>query len=186
VKIALLACSVALLAGCGGEGASVEEEPVVPPEPLGEQAVREVIRIRAAGVEAGELSGRIFAVVAAAGQQPRAAADDTLRAQLPPLLEAAAVVWPRSYRAVAAEAPSSEVGRRQRAILLTAVRSEQASLALLRRELELGDSAWPAVTRFGSRSDALRKRLRQDVDAMMAAIPTHEREALQRAVAESN
>jgi hypothetical protein len=186
MRVGVLLASLALLAGCGGRDAAAEEEPVLPPEPLGEQAVQEVVRIRAAGAEAGVLSAEIFSLIAAAGQQPRAEGERTLRGRLPPLLEQAAVVWPRSYRAVEAEQPTSEVGRRQREILLDAVRSEQASLARLSRELARGGSAWPPVSRFGERSDALRKRLGREVDEMMAAIPAHEREALQRAVADSN
>lgn len=186
MRITLLLCLLVLLPACGGSGTTVEEEPVVPPEPLGEQAVRDVIRIRAAGAEAGVLSGRIFALIATAGQQSRADGDRTLRAQLPPLLEQAAVVWPRSYDAVALERPTSEVGRQQRLILLGAVRSEQASLARLRRDLAGGGWAWPPVARFGKRSDALRMQLGRQVDAMMTLIPVHEREALERAVADSN
>jgi len=185
MRLALL-LTLSVLAGCGGRDAAVDEGPVLPPEPLGEQAVREVIRIRAAGAEAGTISGRIFGVIALAGAQLRAEGDRTLRARLPPLLAKAAVVWPRSARAVAAETPGSEVGRRQRAILLGAVRSEQASLGRLRQELAQGGSAWPPVTRFGARSEALRSRLGRQLEAMMAAIPAHEREALRRAVADSS
>lgn len=186
IRLGVLLALLALLAGCGGRDAAVQEEPVLPPEPLGEQAVQEVVRIRAAGAEAGVLSAEIFSLIAAAGRQPRAEGDRTLRAQIPPLLEQAAVVWPRSYRAVEAEQPTSDVGRRQRQILLGAVRSEQESLARLARELARGGSAWPPVSRFGDRSDALRKRLGREVDEMMAVIPAHEREALQRAVAGTN
>jgi hypothetical protein len=182
VRLGLLLATIALLSGCGARKAAVEEQPVLPPEPLGEQAVREVVRIRAAGAEAGVLSARIFAVIADAGRESRAAGDRALRLGLPPLLEQSAVVWPRSYHAVKAERPQSEVGRRQRLLLLGAVRSEQASLARLRRELARGDSAWPPVVRFGARSDALRRRLARELDELMAAIPAHEREALQRAV----
>ena len=181
MRIALLLVLVAL-AGCGDREPAVEEEPVVPPEPLGEQAVREVVRIRAAGAEAGVLSSRIFGLIAEAGQGERADGDRALQIGLPPLLEEAAVVWPRSYRAVAAERPQSEVGRRQRTLLLGAVRSEQASLARLRRELATGGSAWLPVARFGARSDALRERLGRELDAIMAEIPAHERRALERAV----
>jgi hypothetical protein len=186
MRLGALLAALVLLAGCGGEDRSVEDEPVLPPEPLGEQAVREVVRIRAAGAEAGVLSAEIFSVIAAAGQRPRAAGELELRERLPPLLEQAAVVWPRSYRAVEAEQPGSEVGRRQRRILLGAVQSEQASLARLSRELARAGSAWLPVQRFGERSDALRKRLGREVDEMMAAIPAHEREALRRAVADTN
>lgn len=186
MRFGLLLALLAVLAGCGGAESAVEEAPVVAPEPLGEQAVQEVVRIRAAGAEAGGLSAEIFSLIAAAGQEPRADGERTLRARLPPLLEQAAVVWPRSYRAVEAERPTSEVGRRQRAILLGAVRSEQESLARLSRELAQGGSSWPPVTRFGERSNALRARLSREVDEMMAAIPAHEREALRRAVADTN
>jgi hypothetical protein len=182
VRLGLLLATIAVLSSCGARKAAVEEQPVLPPEPLGEQAVREVVRIRAAGAEAGVLSARIFAVIADAGRESRAAGDRALRLGLPPLLEQSAVVWPRSYGAVRAERPQSEVGRRQRLLLLGAVRSEQASLARLRRELARGDSAWPPVVRFGARSDALRRRLARELDELMAAIPAHEREALQRAV----
>jgi hypothetical protein len=173
---------LAVLVGCAGRTDTIEEEPVVPPEPLGQQAVREVVRIRAAGAEAGILSSQIFALIAAAGQRGGTEGDRALRLELPPLLQEAAVVWPRSYRAVASERPQSEVGRRQRELLLGAVRSEQASLARLRRELAGGGTAWPAVTRFGTRSDALRQRLSRELDAIMTEIPAHEREALQQAV----
>lgn len=173
---------LALLVGCGGRAAPTESEPAVPPEPLGEQAVREVVRIRAAGAEAGVVSAQIFALIADAGRQPRPEGDRALRLRLPPLLEQAAVVWPRSRRAVAAERPQSEVGRRQRLLLLGAVSSEQASLARLRRDLAAGGSAWPPVARFGARSDALRERLRRELDTIMAEIPAHERKALERAV----
>ena len=182
MRIALLLVFLAVLGACGRRTEAVEPEPVIPPEPLGEQAVREVVRIRAAGAEAGVLSTRIFALIAQAGGGPRAAGDRALQIGLPPLLAEAALVWPRSYRAVAAERPHSEVGRRQRALLQGAVRSEQASLGLLRRELARGGSAWPPVARFGVRSDALRQRLGRELDAIMAEIPAHEREALQRAV----
>jgi hypothetical protein len=186
MRCGVLLAWLALLAGCAGRDATAEEEPVLRPEPLGEQAVQEVVRIRAAGAEAGVLSAEIFSLIAAAGQQPRADGARTLQVRLPPLLGQAAIVWPRSYRAVEAERPSSEVGRRQRAILLGAVRSEQESLARLSRELAQGGSPWPPVSRFGERSDALRKRLGREVDEMMAAIPAHEREALERAVADTN
>ena len=96
---------------------------------------------------------------------------------------AAATVWPRSYRAIAAQAPRREAARRQRAILLRAVRSEQQSLARLRRELRGDGDAWPPVLRFGARSDDLRRVLAGEIDAMMAAIPPNESAALRRAFA---
>ena len=150
---------------------------------LGEQAVREVVAIRTAGAEAGVLSSQIFGLISAAGREPRAAGGRTLQRELPSLLAAAATVWPRSYRAIAAQAPRREAARRQRAILLRAVRSEQTSLASLRRELRAGSDPWPPVLRFKTRSDELRRRLAGEIDVMMAAIPAHESEALRRAFA---
>jgi hypothetical protein len=182
MRLASLLALLALLVGCGVLAATTDAEPAVSPEPLGEQAVREVVRIRAAGAEAGVLSAEIFALIVDAGRQPRPEGDRALRRRLPPLLEQAAVVWPRSRRAVAAERPQSEVGRRQRLLLLGAVGSEQASLARLRRELAAGGSAWPPVVRFGTRSEALRQRLGRELDTIMAEIPAHERRALERAV----
>jgi len=188
MRIALLIGLVAALAGlvgagCAGEPAA-EPEPVVEQEDLlGAQAVREVVAIRTAGQEAGVVSTQIFALIAAAGEQPRAKRNRTLLRELPPLLVAAATVWPRSYQAVAAQAPRSEAARRQRAILLRAVRSEQASLARLRRELRDVGDAWPPVLRFKARSDELRRTLAAEIDTMMAAIPPNESEALRRAFA---
>ena len=43
-------------------------------------------------------------------------------------------------------------------------------------------SASPPVARFGARSDALRKRLSRELDPIMAEIPAHEPEVLERAV----
>ena len=195
MRIVLLIGLVAGLGGFAGAGLLLSDgadEPTAEPTPtpaasrtdaLGEQAVREVVAIRTAGAEAGVLSSQIFGLIAAAGREPRATGARTLRRELPPLLAAAATVWPRSYRAIAAQAPRREAARRQRAILLRAVRSEQASLARLRRELRAGSDPWPPVLRFATRSDELRRRLAAEIDAMMAAIPAHESEALRRAFA---
>ncbi|MEJ7569561.1 MAG: hypothetical protein WKF41_15000 [Gaiellaceae bacterium] len=170
-------------AGCAGEPAA-EPEPVVRQSELrGAQAVREVVAIRTAGANAGVLSTKIFGTIAAAGRQSRAEGGRLLRRELPPLLAAAATVWPRSYRAIAAQAPRREAARRQRAILLRAVRSEQASLARLRRELRGARDVWPPVLRFDARSGELRRRLAVEIDAMMSMIPASESEALRRAFA---
>ncbi|MBA2332813.1 MAG: hypothetical protein H0V94_08505 [Actinobacteria bacterium] len=174
-----------MAAGCAGEGSAEPDAlPVVDRgDQLGAQAVREVVAVRTAGAEAGVVSTQIFAVISAAGQQPPAAGRRTLRRELPPLLAVAAAVWPRSSETIAGQAPRSEAARLQRAILLRAVRSEQASLARLRRELRPAGDPWPAVLRFGRRSDELRRRLAGEIDAMMAAIPANESEALRRAFA---
>lgn len=98
-------------AGCAGEPAA-EPEPVVRQSELrGAQAVREVVAIRTAGANAGVLSTKIFGTIAAAGRQSRAEGGRLLRRELPPLLAAAATVWPRSYRAIAAQAPRREAAR---------------------------------------------------------------------------
>jgi len=152
-------------------------------EVLAAQAVREVVAIRSAGAEAGLLSSQIFGVIGEAARQPRAAGDRTLRLELPSLLAAAAIVWPRSDRAISAQAPRREAARRQRAILVRAIRSEEQSLARLRRELGAGGDPWPPVLAFTSRSEALRRRLAREIDAMMVAIPAHESAALRRAFA---
>lgn len=193
MRIVLLIGLVAALAGFVGAGLLFSEradEPAAESTPtpprkdlLGAQAVREVVAIRTAGAEAGLVSSQIFGVIAAAGQEPRAAGGHTLQRELPPLLVAAATIWPRSYRAIVAQAPRREAARRQRAILLRAVRSEQASLARLRRELRTGRDPWPPVLRFKARSDELRQLLAGEIDAMMAAIPAYESEALRRAFA---
>lgn len=193
MRIALSVGLAAALAGLGGAGCAGEQAPEPePPDPdpvvqqadlLGAQAVREVVAIRTAGAEAGIVSTRIFAVIATAGEQPRATGSRTLLRELPALLASAATVWPRSYRSIAEQAPRRDAAKRQRAILLRAVRSEKDSLARLRRELRSVDDAWPAVLRFGVRSNELRRRLAGEIDAMMAAIPPNESEALRRAFA---
>ncbi len=190
----VVAAALAGLAGAGCAGGETEPDSgaadrvavdtvASDAELRGAQAVREVVAIRTAGAEAGVVSTQIFAAIAAAGQQPRAQGARTLRRELPPLLAAAATVWPQSYRAIEAQAPRREAARRQRAILLRAVRSEQQSLARLRRELRGDGDAWPPVLRFGARSDDLRRVLAGEIDAMMAAIPPNESEALRRAFA---
>ena len=189
MRIVLLIGLAAALAGfagtgCAGDTTTAPETVVPETDALGAQAVREVIAVRSAGAEAGVVSTQIFAVIAKAGQERRAAGSRTLQRELPPLLVTAATVWPRSYRAIEAQTPRREAARRQRAILLRAVRSERASLARLRRELRSGADAWPSVLRFGARSDALRQTLAGEIDTMMAAIPPHESEALRRAFAE--
>ena len=150
---------------------------------LAAQVVREVVAIRSAGAEAGLLSSQIFGVIGKAAREPRAAGGRTLRLELPSLLAAAAVVWPRSDQAIFAQAPRREAARRQRAILLRAIRSEEHSLARLRRELDGGGDPWLPVLAFTSRSKELRRRLAREIDAMMVAIPPHESEALRRAFA---
>jgi hypothetical protein len=152
-------------------------------EVLANQAVREVIAIRSAGAEAGLLSTQIFGVIGEAVRKPRGAGGRTLRLELPSLLAAAAIVWPRSDRAISAQAPRREAARRQRAILLRAIRSEEQSLARLRRELGAGGDPWPPVLAFTARSEELRRRLAREIEAMMVAIPAHESEALRRAFA---
>jgi hypothetical protein len=67
--------------------------------------------------------------------------------------------------------------------LLRAIRSEQQSLARLRRELGAGGDPWPPVLAFTSRSEELRGRLAREIDAMMVAIPARESAALRRAFA---
>ena len=193
MRIPLLIGLVAALAGFVGsvlflaerrDEPAAQSTPAVPrTDVLGAQAVREVVAIRTAGAEAGVLSSQIFGLITAAGREPRAAGGRILQRELPTLLAAAATIWPRSYRAIAAQAPRREAARRQRAILLRAVRSEQASLARLRRELRAGGDAWPPVLRFKTRSDELRQTLAGEIDAMMAAIPAYESEALRRAFA---
>jgi hypothetical protein len=150
-------------------------------EVLAAQAVREVVAIRRAGAEAGLLSSQIFGVIGEAAREPRGAGARTLRLELPSLLAAAAIVWPRSERAISAQAPRREAARRQRAILLRAIRSEQQSLARLRRELGAGGDPWPPVLAFTSRSEELRGRLAREIDAMMVEIPAQESDALRRA-----
>ena len=152
-------------------------------EMLAAQAVREVVAIRSAGAEAGLLSSQIFGVIGEAARESRAAGGRTLRLELPALLAAAAIVWPRSDRAISAQAPRREAARRQRAILLRAIRSEEQSLARLRRELGAGGDPWPPVLAFTSRSEELRRRLAREIDAMMVAIPAHESAAIRRAFA---
>ena len=153
-------------------------------EVLAAQAVREVVAIRSAGAEAGLLSSQIFGVIGEAARESRGAGGRTLRLELPSLLAAAAIVWPRSERAISAQAPRREAARRQRAILLRAIRSEEKSLARLRRELGAGGDPWPPVLAFTARSEELRRSLAREIDAMMVAIPAHESDALRRAFAD--
>ena len=191
----VVAAALAGLAGAGCAGGETEPDPgaadrvavetaASDAELRGAQAVREVVAIRTAGAEAGVVSTQIFAAIAAAGQQPRAQGARTLRRELPPLLAAAATVWPRSYRGD--RGPGAEAARRHggngRSCSERCGASSSRSPACGASSAQSGD-AWPPVLRFGARSDDLRRVLAGEIDAMMAAIPPNESEALRRAFA---
>lgn len=182
----LLLVATATLLGCGGSHAPQETAAGSRPaatasNPLGEQAVREVVRLRTAGSDAAELYRRIIDVIRSAGGQGPDEGTRILRTDLVALLDEAAIVWPRVGRAIGAETPKSRVGRGQRAVLLRGTQAEQASLARLRRELGRSSSPWAAVIGFIKRTNDLHRDLTGELHELMAAIPAYERSALRRA-----
>jgi hypothetical protein len=109
---------------------------------------------------------------------------EVIRQQVPPLLSKALPLYPKALAKIESMQPKTETGRLLKPLVLEAALSSETALEGLQEDLSSSSLTWQAITRFGTATEAERKREDKEIQAIFKRIPPAERQQMFLAMAE--